>query len=258
MNRRNFLNLSVLSPFVASNLFGLDGLVETDDLFVAKEDIFIQKEDWETFLKLRNRLRRLKRYIGFGNFNIVSVNSALFYARNYSQIGKFTQKELILFEELFYEDPAKYGFYGEKTCFNINTKISKKDVKKIPYTGHYLFRGTPLNDYTRLRRDIGKTITLTSGVRGVIKQMSLYLDKIYKTKGNISLASHSIAPPAYTYHSISDFDVGRKGWGYKNFTASFARTEEFRKLRKLNYIDMRYTINNKDGVRYEPWHVKVI
>ncbi len=30
-------------------------------------------------------------------------------------------------------------------------------------------------------------------------------------------------------------------------------------MRKLKYIDMRYTINNKDGgVRYEPWHVKVI
>lgn len=29
-------------------------------------------------------------------------------------------------------------------------------------------------------------------------------------------------------------------------------------MRKLTYIEMRYTINNKDGVRYEPWHIKVI
>ena len=99
---------------------------------------------------------------------------------------------------------------------------------------------------------------MTSGIRNVVKQLSLYCNKIYNSKGNLTKASTAIAPPAYSYHTISDFDVGRRGWGYKNFTAHFARTTEFYKMRKLNYISMRYTINNKDGVRYEPWHVKVI
>jgi len=29
-------------------------------------------------------------------------------------------------------------------------------------------------------------------------------------------------------------------------------------MKKLPYIGMRYTKNNKDGVRFEPWHVEVI
>ena len=71
-------------------------------------------------------------------------------------------------------------------------------------------------------------------------------------------ASRSIAPPAYSYHTISDFDVGRKGWGHKNFTADFASTYEFNKMTQLDYIGMRYNMNNSDGVRFEPWHVEVI
>ena len=107
-------------------------------------------------------------------------------------------------------------------------------------------------------KDVGDTLILTSGVRNVIKQLSLYINKIYRTHGNITQATYSIAPPAYSYHTISDFDVGRKGLGYLNFTAKFASTKEFEKMVKLDYIGMRYEKNNKDGVRYEPWHVEVI
>ena len=115
-----------------------------------------------------------------------------------------------------------------------------------------------LEDYEKLKRDIGDTLILTSGVRNVVKQLSLYVNKIYNIGGNITQASISIAPPLYSYHTISDFDVGRKGWGYKNFTADFAMTNEFQKMTKLDYIGMRYTMNNRDGVRFEPWHVEVI
>ena len=41
-------------------------------------------------------------------------------------------------------------------------------------------------------------------------------------------------------------------------TSRFARTEEFKKIKELEYVDVRYTINNKDGVRYEPWHITTI
>ena len=88
--------------------------------------------------------------------------------------------------------------------------------------------------------------------------MTLYMKKIYSLKGNITEASYSLAPPAYTYHSISDFDVGKKGFGYGNFTEKFTTTKEYKNLKKLDYIAMRYTIHNKEGVRYEPWHIKVI
>ncbi len=109
-----------------------------------------------------------------------------------------------------------------------------------------------------MKDDVGESLTLTSGVRSIVKQTKLFLDKIDSVDGNLSIASKSLAPPAYTYHSIADFDVGKKGFGHANFTSRFALTQEFLKMRKLKYIDMRYTINNKDGVRYEPWHVKII
>jgi len=201
---------------------------------------------------------RVKKQVGFANFNLLSYHDTLFYARNYYKIGAFSKQEIAFIDKLFNEDPSQYGFYGTKTCFNINNKVSKKDVKKIPYTGHFVFKGKALNDYKSLKKDVGNTLILTSGVRNVMKQMSLYVNKIYNCHGNMTKASRSIAPPAYSYHTISDFDVGRKGWGYKNFTADFATTNEFSKMQKLDYIGMRYNKNNKDGVRFEPWHVEVI
>ncbi|MEA2110722.1 MAG: M15 family metallopeptidase [Campylobacterota bacterium] len=239
------MTTAVLSPMFASEL-------------LAAEDIYVTQKEWQIFVSVRNRLRRIKKFVGFGNFNIISFDQALLYARNYSVIGAFTKEEFSFIEKIFYEDPKQYGFYGERICSSLTQKISRKDVKKIPYTGHYLFKAKPLEDYLQLKKDIGSEIILTSGVRSVVKQMSLYMDKVYSCRGNITQASCSLAPPAYSYHSKCDFDVGKRGWGHKNFTAHFARTREFRALRKLNYIDMRYTINNRDGVRYEPWHVKIL
>jgi hypothetical protein len=245
MNRRIFMRAVLLTPLITKEL-------------VASDDITLTGSEWQLFISLRNRLRRIKNFVGYGNFNIISFDHALLYAKNYSVIGAFSKAELALAERLFYEDPAQYGFYGERVCDEITQTISRKEVEKIPATGHYLFKGKPLEDYLRLKKDIGDELILTSGVRNVVKQMSLYMDKIYSCRGNITQASFSLAPPGYSYHSRCDFDVGKRGFGHKNFTAQFARTKEFRELRKLNYIDMRYTINNRDGVRYEPWHVKVI
>jgi len=246
MKRRAFLTCLAITPVFADNI------VENDD------DIYLNREEWELLVSINERLKRVKRYVGFANFNLISFRDTLFYARNYSKIGAFTKKEISFIEKLFYEDPSRYGFYGNRTCDNITNTISKKDVKKIPYTGHYIFKDKALNDYENLKKDVGDTLILTSGVRNVVKQMSLYINKIYNCRGNITKASISLAPPGYSYHTISDFDVGRKGWGYKNFTADFASTYEFSKMTKLDYIRMRYNKNNKDGVRFEPWHVEVI
>ena len=248
INRRSFLGLAIGSPLVAKNII----------FHTNKNDIYVSSEDTSTFVSALKRLKRLRKYVGYGNFNIISFDKALFYARNYSAIGAFTKDELSLMDKLFYEDPSKYGFYGKITTSAITSKISTKNIKKIPRTGHYLYKGKPLEDYKRIVKDVGEDIILTSGIRGVVKQMSLYMKKIYSLNGNITQASYSLAPPAYTYHAISDFDVGKKGFGYANFTEKFTTTNEFKNLKKLNYISMRYTINNKEGVRYEPWHIKII
>ena len=245
MKRRNFLLFGASVPMLANELlFG--------------GDVILSQEEWNVLVSLNIRLKRLKRYVGYANFNVISYSTALFYGRNYSSIGTFTKAELGLMHRLFYERPVKYGFYGSQTCYNIDNFVSKKEIVKIPHTGHFLFKGKAQDDYERLKRDIGDTIILTSGVRNVIKQMSLYINKIYRTHGNITKASYSIAPPAYSYHTISDFDVGVKGFGYENFTSKFATTNEFEKMTQLDYIGMRYNKNNKDGVRYEPWHVEVV
>lgn len=246
MNRRNFLSCAVLTPLFASQLMADDN------------DIYLSKEEWQILVSLNERLKRVKRHVGFANFNLISYNDTLFYARNYYRIGAFTNKELELMDKLFQEDQNQYGFYGAKTCNDINNQIAKKDVEKIPLTGHFLFKGKAYEDYISLKKDVGNTLILTSGVRNVMKQLSLYVNKIYNSRGNMTIASRSIAPPAYSYHTISDFDVGRKGWGYKNFTADFASTYEFNKMIQLDYIGMRYNMDNSDGVRFEPWHVEVI
>jgi hypothetical protein len=254
MNRRDFCNLGIISTI---------GLVLptrslADNNIYLSNDIYLDEMDIETFTLVRNRINRVKYIVGYANFNILSFDDMIKIAKSYSKVGKFSQKELSFIEKIFYEKPYYHGFYGSRVVDNITFEIPKNDITKIPHTGHFLYKGKPLLDYKRLKKDIGSSIVLTSGVRSVVKQMNLYFNKIHSCNGNISLASKSLAPPAYSYHSISDFDVGKKGWGYKNFTPEFARTKEFQKIKTLDYIQMRYTINNTDGVRYEPWHVKII
>jgi zinc D-Ala-D-Ala carboxypeptidase len=221
-------------------------------------DIILNEQDLRTMKSLFARLKRVQRHVGYGNFNLLSFDRALFLGRNYSRIGHFTKDELAFFEKLFYFQADDYGFYGDKVLTNLTDKISLKETKKIPYTGHYLYNGDAQKMYSAMRRILGKNIILTSGVRSIVKQMYLFLNKCNKTKGNLSIASRSLAPAGYSYHGIGDFDVGKTGYGYRNFTADFAKTDEYKRLMDLGYIKIRYTEDNPFGVRYEPWHIKVV
>jgi hypothetical protein len=243
LDRRDFLKVCGLS-MISSPL-------------LAKGDEYISKKDIPTFLSINIKLHKIQKVVGYGNFNIISFDEALMIAKRYSKIGAFTKAELDFIENIFYSDMTKYGFYGKKTVPFLTTKIDKKSVVKIPHTGHYLFQDNSVKIYKHMLKDVNN-IYLTSGVRSVVKQMRLYFSKIYRCGGNITKATNSIAPIAYSYHSIGDFDVGKKGLGSKNFTEEFATTEEFYKIQKLKYVNIRYTKLNKDGIRYEPWHIKII
>ena len=225
---------------------------------LSNDDKFLSPKEYSSLLSLDARLTKIKRYVGFGNFNLISYDDTLKIAKMNSKIGAFTSDEVALVYRFFYENPSKYGFYGERTCYDINNKISKDDVVKVPKTGHYVFKGTATEDYKRIIGDIGDTLYLTSGVRNVMKQLSLYCNKLKRVQGNITQASRDIAPPSHSFHTIGDFDVGKLGLGTKNFTSAFAKTSEFQQMRKLDYIEIRYSTNNSDGVRFEPWHVKII
>jgi len=245
MNRRTFLLLSAVAPLMAK------------DFVTIKDEVYLNTTDMRVLRSLNNRLKRVINHIGYGHFNYLSFDDMLFYARNYSSIGRFSKSEMNLIEKLFYSDPNEYGFYGQKTIHKITHKIEKKDIVKVPYSGHYLFKGKPIQDYNNIIKDVNRDLILTSGIRSVVKQLSLYVAKIDYCNGNISKASRSIAPPSYSYHTICDFDVGKKGWGHKNFTSAFSKTKEYKAIRKLDYVGIRYFVNNKDGVRFEPWHIKV-
>lgn len=238
---------------VKDNLYRVENF---DKTFL--QDVFLTAEKQVIFESTLKRILRVQKVIGYGNFNLVGFDDMLLYAHRYPKIGRFTKKELSLVDEIFFYDANQYGFHGNKVITNLTATINKKETIKVARSGHYLFRGDAVNKFDQLKKDIGSELVLTSGVRGVVKQLQLFLSKVAVSNGNLSLASRSLAPPGHSYHGIGDFDVGKKGFGKFNFTSEFAKTEEYQRLIQLKYVDLRYTKDNQVGVRYEPWHIKVV
>ncbi|MDY7031698.1 MAG: M15 family metallopeptidase [Thermodesulfobacteriota bacterium] len=222
-----------------------------------KGDICLDKRNFKLLERCITRLKRLEVIVGHGNFHLLDFDDALIYARNYSQVGRFTKEELDFLEMIFYEDASQYGFLGEKPLNNLTNRMNKKEIIKVPHTGNYVYKGVPLEIYKKIRRDVGSQAILISGVRSIVKQFMLFLNKAYLHKGNLSLASRSLAPPGYSFHGISDFDVGQVELGSDNFTERFIGTDVYRKINELDYVNLRYNRDNLLGVRFEPWHIKV-
>jgi hypothetical protein len=220
-------------------------------------DVILDRKKFRLLKSSVRRLNRLQRTVGHGNFYLLNFDDAIKFARRYPKIGRFPKAELDFLEMIFNEDGALYGFFGEKPLRNLTDRIKRRQVNKVPYTGNYLYRGPALETYKKMRREVGDRVILTSGVRNIMKQFLLFLNKAYRSKGNLSMASRSLAPPGYSYHGIGDFDVGQVGLGVANFSLRFTKTEVFSKLRDLGYINLRYPKDNLLGVRFEPWHIKV-
>jgi len=220
-------------------------------------DVFIDADKHHVLEVIVRRLRRLQRVAGHGVFNVMSFEDARTIGRDTPRIGEFTKPELDYLEMIFYADAKRYGFFGERSLVKLTDRIPANEIVKVAGSGHYLYNGAPLAAYTKLLKDVGDRAILTSGVRGVIKQFHLFLERTYEAKGNLSLASRSLAPPGYSFHGISDFDVGQRGFGTGNFTERFVTTDVCRRLMQLEYVDLRYPRDNLLGVRFEPWHIKV-
>ena len=219
-------------------------------------DITLDRNDYRTLKSTVKRLHRLEAFAGHLNFQIMRLDYAMRLARNYEAVGEFTKTEVEFMEKIFYNDAHLYGFLGEKTMTTLTARINEKDVIKIPYQGNYLYRGAPLQVFKKIRQQVGEKVILTSGVRGVMKQFLLFLKKAYRSDGNLSLASRSLAPPGYSFHGNGDFDVGKTGYGVLNFTERFTETEVYERLADLGYLRLRYKMDNSLGVRFEPWHIK--
>lgn len=221
-------------------------------------DVYIEAGQKPVLLALQQRLGRLQKTVGHGNFALLGVDEMRAFGRNYPAIGRFVREEEALMEQLFYADAGSYGFYGEKPLGRLTDRIERRDLSRLSGSSQYLFKGEAVAAYARIKEALGDEVVLTSGVRGVVKQMYLFLSKAVASNGNLSQASRSLAPPGYSFHGIGDFDVGQRGWGARNFTADFANSEVFNRLQDLGYIAMRYPADNQIGVRYEPWHIKVV
>ncbi|MEX0941362.1 MAG: M15 family metallopeptidase [Pseudomonadales bacterium] len=246
------------SHVVASN--DLDAYLEKMSNFESahQDDVFLEPPRYAVLISTFKRLDRVQNLVGHGNFNVLSFDEMLKYSSRYESVGAFTKNEKEFLEELFTSSAEQYGFYGQKVIDQITAIVPDNDRIKVPYTGHFLYKGDSFRLYEKVRKDVGGNVVLTSGIRSVVKQSHLFLAKTIQAKGNLSRASRSLAPPGHSFHGIGDFDVGKIGYGARNFTSEFARTEEFKRLVDLGYIDMRYPRDNLLGVRYEPWHIKVV
>ena len=220
-------------------------------------DVYLSPDQFLLLKSSLKRLIRVQKLVGYGNFHLISFDTAIRMARGYTRVGRFSRNEIEFLEKLFYADASRYGFLGEKPVNRLTEHIRRRDVVKIPNTGNYLYKGHSRNMYNDIRKSIGRDVILTSGIRSVMKQFLLFLRKAYRSQGNLSLASRSLAPPGYSYHAVGDFDVGQVGFGALNFTNRFAETKVFYQLKNLGYIRLRYTKDNLLGVRFEPWHIRI-
>jgi D-alanyl-D-alanine carboxypeptidase len=221
------------------------------------QDIVLIDHELRLLADVNARLQRLYHLTGYGNFALLGFDEALSFARNFPEVGAFTEEECDFLEQIFYRDAADYGFYGDKQITDLTWKIDEQAYVKVPDSGNYLFRGDAVKKFAEIRDDLGDEVVLTSGIRGLIKQFYLFLNKADSHEGNLSLASRSLAPPGYSYHATGDFDIGQRGLGADNFTEQFTDSMVFRRLADQGIVQNRYNKDNFLGVRYEPWHIKL-
>jgi len=204
------------------------------------------------------RMRRVQTTIGYGHFALLGFDQMRQVARQYPSVEPFTRAEIEFIEGLFYFDAREYGFFGEKVLGGLTDQIAVRHATAVHGTGQRLLRGAALKRYRTMRRAVGTRLVLTSGMRSMSKQIYLFLAKAARVDGNLSRASRSLAPPGYSFHAVGDFDVGQRGLGAANFSAAFARSEVFKRLAATGNLRMRYPRGNYLGVRYEPWHIRVV
>ncbi len=221
------------------------------------DDILISSAQTQLLYSCVIKLRKLQKFVGYGNFNVLTWDRMIYFSRHYHQLEPFSRAEIQFLDDLFHSNAEKYGFMGEKVFTEISSQLKRKNIYKVPNSGHFLLKEISLKRYEQIIKDVGPALILTSGVRGVVKQFHLFLEKTLETKGNLSMASRSLAPPGYSFHGRGDFDVGKINFGIKNFTEDFASTNEYKLLSQLGYVGIRYPKGNILGVRFEPWHVKV-
>jgi hypothetical protein len=279
LSRRDFLRISCIAAAVSATPVASFGEIlhkfnaepeVKDSVFFSKDyfnkikdfdrsfpdDIMASQEEYAHIRSCHGKIRAVMNYVGFANFNILGWDDMLKTMGRVSRLQGLNAREQLYVEELFNRDAAVYGFFGEKVMTNLTDNVNRNDIIKVRGTGHFIYKDA-VSTHNKIMKDM-RSLTLTSGIRGVVKQLYLFMNKAVQTQGNLSMASRSLAPVGYSFHGVGDFDVGIRNWGADNFTDRFATTKEYASLIHGGYMRIRYDEKNPYGVRFEPWHVKVV
>jgi hypothetical protein len=212
-------------------------------------DLYVRSSEREVFNSAYKKLSGLLYKVGYVKFSALDISQA-------SAMVSFSSDELDYLKKLFTFDASNYGFYGDKPLTNFEARIQTSNLTQA--NGILCFDGKTLNKFKKIKEIIGDDVYMTSGIRSVVKQTYLFMYKTRQCDYNLSMASRTVAPPGYSYHGVGDFDIGSKKLSLtQNFTDRFADTDVFKQAAKDGFISLRYGLENKLGVRYEPWHVKV-
>ena len=223
-----------------------------------RDDIYANAKEAQALRRIADQFRAITSLVGDANFSVMGFDDTLNFAKTHPKLEEFAKDDIRMMEQLFSRNARDYGFYGEKQSPKITEIIDRRDIYKVPYSGNFLFKGESLEKFGQIRKDLGEDLILTSGIRSVVKQFYLFINKALRYDANLSLASRSLAPPGYSYHATGDFDVGQRGFGADNFTENFLTTRIYKRLKSEGYVQYRYGRDNLLGVRFEPWHIKIV
>jgi D-alanyl-D-alanine carboxypeptidase len=201
---------------------------------------------------LARRLEAVQGVIGHGRFNLVSFDDVRAAAPR-TAAGALTAAETAEFEALLALDARRIGFLGKRVVTQLSYRLPANLVD-VGRGQHVFAEANAL--FVRARAAVGEQLIVTSGARGIPKQMLVFIGSALRA-GLVARRVHSVAPPGYSYHAVGDIDVGDRRLGGTNFTEAFAQSETYRKLAALPYIRFRYPPGNPFGVQFEPWHLEV-
>jgi len=246
---------------------GVDGHMQ--HIQFLKAPYVLSSSQLDTARSIVRKLSNVQKRISDEKFNLISF-SDIFDEKLYPDeqdfiaATRFTKEEKAFIENIFSLCARKYGFNDPRLTSDLFYEIDKNDIIKIAGSNQYLFKDDAYDTYmsileyvkTKDAHTFSQT-TVTSGIRGIPKQLHIFLRKVIFCDGSLSKASKSVAPPGYSYHLTGDFDIGIRGLGYKNFTLDFKETKLFKYIMQIDSeAFLRYPEKGQSHVQFEPWHIR--
>ena len=128
MDRRSFLSLAMVCGTTLA--FGANEEFAATTVPLKNAPLIIGS--------LLDKLDTVQRHVGYVKFNIISFDEML---KTAAQCNKpLHAGEIGFIETIFYGDPRRYGFFGERTVPRLTAKISENDLLYIKKTGHFLLK----------------------------------------------------------------------------------------------------------------------